>query len=401
MKEKIKKIIEYIEQNYHEVLTLELIENITGNSVGYFRNEFSKIVRISLDKYRIRRSLTLIINEIKQNNSKIIEGNVLPWKNNRSFYEAFKKEFGVTPKEYMKDNNIKLQDKFNIDELIEEDRLIKSLVRKCGNYEKALIYLLKLPAYKTMGLRYFCVKDDEELYEHLVWNYYRSIEDEIYNDKVYKEHKRNIKKYYALDQVIEFHQNTYNFEDDDMKLNLFDGFMTASYFVVKRSLLLNLINLIDFEKFFRLIKFEDIKTIWHYEIISKKNNIEDGMVCIPNDFIGCSEIKGLNWDIVHEIIIRENGYDKIGKDFESFKEYIKYNYDKPIESEDVCDYCRYKEIDEATGECKFSDDSNCKGYDNLTVEDKERFFKEEYELLTIDELFRQIIYLFYIGILFL
>ena len=72
MKEKIKKIIEHIEENYHESLSVESIKNITGSSAGYFRNEFSKNVGISLDKYRIRRSLTLIINEIKENKDKNI-----------------------------------------------------------------------------------------------------------------------------------------------------------------------------------------------------------------------------------------------------------------------------------------------------------------------------------------
>ena len=94
MREKIKKIIEHIERNYHEPLSEELIENITGSSVGYFRNEFSNNVGISLDKYRIRRSLTLIIKEIKENKSKIVNSNVLPWQNNKSFHEAFKKNLG-------------------------------------------------------------------------------------------------------------------------------------------------------------------------------------------------------------------------------------------------------------------------------------------------------------------
>ncbi|MBT9832727.1 AraC family transcriptional regulator [Clostridium baratii] len=406
MKEKIKKIIEHIEENYHESLSVESIKNITGSSAGYFRNEFSKNVGISLDKYRIRRSLTLIINEIKENNNKIVNSNVLPWQDNKTFGEAFKKEFRITPGEYLKGANIKLQDKFNIDKLIEEDKLIKSLVRKCGTYEKALIYLLKLPVYRVRGLRCFYVEDEEELYEYLIRNYCRNnMDDKNYDegnyDKIYKVHKKNLQRYYNLDEVIEFEKNTHVIENAYISGIAFHEFMKYSYFIVNRSLLSKLIKLVNLEKVFKLIKLKDIKTIWHDGIMDERGSTKDGSVMVPNEFIELmGKINGLEWKIVHEIIIMENGYE-IGKNFEGFKDHIKYNYSKQIENENLCDSCKYKKIDKITGECNFSEDDSCEGYENLTEEEKERFFKEDYEILNMDDLFNSILHLFSIGILFL
>ena len=406
MREKIKKIIEHIEQNYHEPLSTESIEKITESSVGYFRNEFSKNVGISLDKYRIRRSLTLIINEIKQKNSKIVSSNVLPWQNNRSFYEAFKKEFRITPSEYLKEVNINLQDMFNINKLIEEDKLINSLVRKYGSYEKVLVYLLKLPVYSVRGLKCFYVKNEEELYDYLIRNYCRNnIDDKNYDesnyDKIYKVHKKNLQRYYNLDEVIEFEKSTHEIENAYISGIPFDEFMKYSYFVVDRRILSKLTKLISLEKLFKLINFEDIKTIWHDEIIVERGSAKDGMVMMPREFIEVmGKINGIEWEIVHELIIMENGYE-IHKNFEEFKDKIKYNYSKQIENENLCDSCKYKKIDRITGKCKFSEDDSCEGYENLTEEEEERFFKDEYEILTMEDLFNSILYLFNIGILFL
>ncbi|MDB1931714.1 AraC family transcriptional regulator [Clostridium tertium] len=406
MRERIKKIIEHIERNYHEPLSEELIENITGSSAGYFRNEFSKNVGISLDKYRIRRSLTLIIKEIKENKAKIVNSNVLPWQNNKSFHEAFKKEFRITPREYLKGANINLQDKFNIDKLIEEDKLIKSLVRKCGTYEKALIYLLKLPVYRVRGLRYFYIEDEEQFYESLILNYCRNnMNDKDYDrdniDKIYKVQKKNLQRYYNLDEVIEFRNDVHKIENEHIPGNPLSDFMKYSYFVVDRSLLSKLIKLINLEKLFELINFEDIKTIWHDEIILERGSTKEGIVMMPREFIEMmGTINWLEWEIVHELIIMENGYHKY-KNFEEFKKKIKYNYSKQIENENLCDSCKYKEIDNITGKCKFSEDDSCEGYENLTEEEEERFFKEEYEILTMEDLLNSILYLFNIGMLFL
>ena len=406
MKEKIKKIINHIEQNYHETLSVELIEKLTKSSVGYFRNEFSKNVGISLNKYRIRRSLTLIINEIKEHNNKIVNSNLLPWENNKSFYEAFNREFHITPGEYLKGANTKLQNKFDIDKLTEEDKLVKSLVRKYGSYEKALIYLLKLPVYRVRGLRCFHVKDEEELCDHLIWEYIRNDMDDKNCDrgnidKTYKVLKKNLKKYYNLDEVIEFEKITDEIEENYTSEIIFHELMKNSYFVVNKRLLLKLIKLVDAEKLFKLIHIEKIKTIWHHEIIENKRYTQDGMIVMPNEFIDImGKLKMLELEIVNKLIIMENGYE-IDKNFGEFKEKIRYNYNKVIENENLCDSCKYKKIDNNTGKCIFIEWDSCEGYENLTEEEEELFFKEEYELLTMEDMFKSILYLFSIRILFL
>lgn len=41
-------VIEFIEENHHKGISNECIEKITQKSQGYVRNEFSKIVNISI-----------------------------------------------------------------------------------------------------------------------------------------------------------------------------------------------------------------------------------------------------------------------------------------------------------------------------------------------------------------
>lgn len=87
--------------------------------------------------------------------------------------------------------------------------------------------------------------------------------------------------------------------------------MKHSYFVVKRSLLSKLINLVNPENLFELIRLNDIRTIWHDEIVNEKDSTKEGMVTVPNDFIEISKLNMLEWNIMHDIIIMENGYDII------------------------------------------------------------------------------------------
>lgn len=95
MLERVVLITDYIDTHYHENSSNDTIESLTGLSNAHVRSEFKKIVGMPLDKYRRRRQITLIINEIIDMGCSISKSNLLPWGSANSFRITFKKEFDI------------------------------------------------------------------------------------------------------------------------------------------------------------------------------------------------------------------------------------------------------------------------------------------------------------------
>lgn len=399
MKGRIRKVVNYIDNNYHSIVDESIIKELTGVTLGHFRNEFKRISGMSLDKYRIRRQLTLIINEIKLSEKSIKGSNLNPWNDDNSFYVAFKKEFGISPSKYLNSLDIGLQEKFDIDSMIEEDYIINLLKIEHGTYEESLIYLLKLPVYKNKGFNMlFVYEDKEQFYKSLIADYYNELNDKAYDmenidRKFIKKHLNELMMYYDLDVCIKF---SINEEDDKLAFELFNN----EYIVVKRNLILKLFKLIDSRKFFNLINVDEIKTIWHLGIIKETKFKEDNTVLIPNELTEQSILTFSQWQLVHEIILMENGVYN-WKSFSDLKEHIQYDYSKRIETEGCCDNCNFKEWDLESDDCKFAYDDVCPRYEILTDEEKEYFAEEKFEELSMNTLLQNIVQLLYMGILYL
>lgn len=416
MIENIKIVIDYIDENYHDVWSTDKIKELINVSVGHFRNEFKEIVGISLDNYRIRRELTLIINEIQENNKTINNSNLLPWSDNNGFYSSFKKEFGIPPKQYLmkKNNYVRLQEKFNIESFNNDEKLIKALKKEYGSYEKSLVYLLSLPVYKRDGFSAFVqYKDDNEFYWDLIRDYYCEMNGErLTLSKVpkeyYKKHIKNLRKYYDKDKCIQFDtfENGIDSKEYSVEEHFFSGaarkvFVNPMYIVVKRSLIRKLFKLVNIEKFFASFNIIELKTIWHAMIIGERKSIDNCVGIMPNELIEQTFLTFGQWTIVHEIVVMENGavtYNNL----DEFRENIKYDYDKPIETEWKCDRCNFKEYEIGTEECKYDCDDTCPRDEVLTEEEKEIFNKAmEWEKLDMDALKHQLVNFMIRGLVYL
>jgi len=96
----IYKVIFYIEQNYHENLTLEELSKVAGFSKYHFHRIFKSIVGENLSDYvrRVRLSNTTLKFKTDQKITQIaLESG---YETNASFSKAFKNHFGITPKEF-------------------------------------------------------------------------------------------------------------------------------------------------------------------------------------------------------------------------------------------------------------------------------------------------------------
>ena len=96
-----QKVIDYIEQNYFTDLSLEDMASKLYFSAPYFSKTFKRISGMNFSKYiqsvRIKKAKDLLINS----NFKIYEiGNKVGYKDAKYFIRIFKKELGLTPKEY-------------------------------------------------------------------------------------------------------------------------------------------------------------------------------------------------------------------------------------------------------------------------------------------------------------
>ena len=127
----IKKYINYVDENYHSDFTEEDIKNITGYSYQYFNRRFKEIWNMTPQMYRKRRQLTLIALEIKINSSSIKGSDLSPWADNSTFSKAFKREFNMTPSQYIKGGDFDLQEKIKIPPELYVDYILK-------NYNKYL-----------------------------------------------------------------------------------------------------------------------------------------------------------------------------------------------------------------------------------------------------------------------
>lgn len=105
-KQRMKTLLEYISENYTEKITLENIAESAHISKGECCRIFSRILRTTpfryLTGYRISKSIKLLttadmsISEIAQRTG---------FGNSSYFTVCFKKELGITPKEYRKDTS--------------------------------------------------------------------------------------------------------------------------------------------------------------------------------------------------------------------------------------------------------------------------------------------------------
>jgi AraC family transcriptional regulator len=152
------RVILYIEQNYNSDLTLDELSKIASFSKYHFHRIFKSVVGESMAEYirRVRLSSTTLQFKTNQKITQIAMNS--GYETNASFSKAFKKHFGITPKEFAKNAKIKRGNKMLEPKIVEIEDIEILYVRKTGEYTKCSI-----EAWETLisfvGTEYF-IRDD-------------------------------------------------------------------------------------------------------------------------------------------------------------------------------------------------------------------------------------------------
>lgn len=93
-------ILDFLENNFREDLTMEEMATYTGRSLATFKRDFAKISDLSPMRWLKLRRLEAAKNDIQSGQKTIAEAYMESGFNNRShFTTAFKREYGITPNE--------------------------------------------------------------------------------------------------------------------------------------------------------------------------------------------------------------------------------------------------------------------------------------------------------------
>lgn len=98
-------IVQYIENHIQEELTLDSIAEKFYVSKFYIAHAFKEKFGISVHKYITKKRLQMVCNALLNNDNITDIFQQYGFKDYSSFYKAFKKEYGYSPKEY-KDKNM-------------------------------------------------------------------------------------------------------------------------------------------------------------------------------------------------------------------------------------------------------------------------------------------------------
>ena len=93
-------MLEFLNNNYMDDLTIEQIAAYTGRSLATFKRDFRKISGLSPQKWLIKKRLEAAYIKLKEERKKVQEVYVeVGFKNPSHFSTAFKKQYGIPPTE--------------------------------------------------------------------------------------------------------------------------------------------------------------------------------------------------------------------------------------------------------------------------------------------------------------
>lgn len=93
-------LLEFLNDNYMEDLTMEQIASFTGRSLATFKRDFKKISNLTPQKWLIKKRLETAYIKLKEEGQKVQDVYVeVGFKNASHFSTAFKKQYGTSPTE--------------------------------------------------------------------------------------------------------------------------------------------------------------------------------------------------------------------------------------------------------------------------------------------------------------
>lgn len=92
-------ILDFLNENYMDELTMEEIAAYTGRSLATFKRDFAKVSNLTPQKWLINKRLEIAYNKLKNEKKKVSDVYVeVGFKNLSHFYTAFKKQYGFSPR---------------------------------------------------------------------------------------------------------------------------------------------------------------------------------------------------------------------------------------------------------------------------------------------------------------
>lgn len=93
-------ILEFLNENYMDELSMEQIASFTGRSLATFKRDFKKISNLTPQKWLIKKRLEMAYIKLKEEHKKVQEVSIeVGFKNLSHFSTAFKKHYGMSPTE--------------------------------------------------------------------------------------------------------------------------------------------------------------------------------------------------------------------------------------------------------------------------------------------------------------
>lgn len=93
-------LLEFLNENYKEDLTMEQIASYTGRSLATFKRDFKKISNLTPQKWLIKKRLEMAYIKLKEDKKKVQDVYIeVGFKNPSHFSTAFKKQYGIPPTE--------------------------------------------------------------------------------------------------------------------------------------------------------------------------------------------------------------------------------------------------------------------------------------------------------------
>lgn len=93
-------LLEFLNNNYMDDLTMEQIATFTGRSLATFKRDFKKISNLTPQKWLIKKRLEMAYIKIKERGEKVQEVYTeVGFKNLSHFSTTFKKQYGIPPTE--------------------------------------------------------------------------------------------------------------------------------------------------------------------------------------------------------------------------------------------------------------------------------------------------------------
>jgi AraC family transcriptional regulator len=131
------RVVFYIEQNYASELTLEELSSVAGFSKYHFHRIFKSVIGESLGDFIRRARLAKTSMKFKTDERITKIAMESGYETSASFAKAFKKHFGITPREFGKSSRVTKGEAMLEAKFVDFDAVEVFYVRKTGAYEKS------------------------------------------------------------------------------------------------------------------------------------------------------------------------------------------------------------------------------------------------------------------------